>query len=612
MDKHKPLFRTKRRKVRRAFLWIFLVFCLVYYLYAGGYGSSYIVNPLKRLVYPVPEFSHIAFLHNGKKKRIENGRTLHVRPHDTLKIADISTGIPFNRGVRLFSSGFDINALKGKMTVAKLLPEKGIYHHYSFQVNIKYDNRSIGKVHLVISPSVEGILQKANTIIDTEKKLSFLETAVREMPGEFELKKKLAQEYMDIGKWNKGARILEEMINKKEDPEFLSKLAEAYEKLRQYDKLIGIFRKILKNDPENTELRLRLAEILERKKRYEEAAGEYMKLISEFSGRHRISIIKNIGYLLFQAGKKKEALDCYLKAAEHDKQDPNLYYNIGSIYDELNRPEMAERYLGIAIELKDDDVAGRLRLGRSYFEKGDLGKAEKYAEEVLQKEPGNVQALVLLANILEKEDKNEPLRHIYERILAIEPGNTTILFNLGVLELDAGNTDKALDYLKKVVNIDPKDAQARDYLFDIYQSLNREELAFDQAVALIDLYPQKIEYYRYIFDYLVKGQKYFKLSKFMQKGVKANPKNFELRENLILAYLESDNKGLAVKEMEEALKLRPNDADLLFDLAEIKEEMGKPEEALKLYKKVIEIAPENEKAQSAYLRLRLELLGKER
>ena len=76
----------------------------------------------------------------------------------------------------------------------------------------------------------------------------------------------------------------------------------------------------------------------------------------------RIICMKNMGYLLFQAGQKKEALKWYVKAAKNDRNDPDLYYNIGSIYEQLKRHELAENYLRLAVGLKGDDIEGLFHL----------------------------------------------------------------------------------------------------------------------------------------------------------------------------------------------------------------------------------------------------------
>ena len=96
----------------------------------------------------------------------------------------------------------------------------------------------------------------------------------------------------------------------------------------------------------------------------------------------------------------------------------------------------------------------------------------------------------------------------------------------------------------------------------------------------------------------------------MIKGVKENPKNFELRQYLILVYLKLKKNELAVKEIKNALKLRPNNIILLHQLAKINEGTGNLNQALQVYKKILDISPDDEKAGKEYLRLRLKLLNK--
>ena len=57
--------------------------------------------------------------------------------------------------------------------------------------------------------------------------------------------------------------------------------------------------------------------------------------------------------------------------------------------------------------------------------------------------------------------------------------------------------------------------------------------------------------------------------------------------------------------MTEILKRRPNDIDLLLNLARLREKHGQFKAALDAYRRVIEISPDHEEAEEAYLRLRL-------
>jgi len=608
----------KKRKKRAIFIVVALFLSGFLYLHFGGPGSNYFKLSLNRLLHPVPVFNHIIFEHNGAKKRLRPDQILHIRPSDSLMIVKISTSIPFNRGIRLYSQGFDVNALQKQIVVTKLLPSQDMFRHYTYTINIKHKNNKIGEVGLVIAPSLDDWLTKANRIIYPQKRIAFLNTATKEERDNLQLKMRLADEYLAQKRWKEGAHIIESILKEKEGLpagrqaglNLMKKVLDAYEHLHYYNKVIATLKKILIHSPKDLDLRLRLAELLEKKGRIKEAVEEYTIILPQLTINEKIVCMKNIGYLLFQAGQKNKALHWYLKAAKYDKKDPNLYYNIGSIYDELKKPKLAEKYLRFALELKKDDVEGRLRLGQSLFNKNKLKEAKKYVKEILKRKPKHLDALILLANIVEKEGDKKALRNIYKKILSHDPKNKIILFNLGVLETEQGNLQKGIHYFERLITIDPKDTQAREALFDIYQRQKRNDLAFNQAIRLIKFFPKKISYYSYIFNHLIALDEFEQLAQYMIMGVKENPKNFELRQYLILAYLKLKKNELAVKEIMEALKLQPNNTNLLHQLAKIHERTGNLDQALHVYKKILSISPNDQKAGEAYLRLRLKLLNK--
>jgi len=611
----------KKRKKRAIFILLALFLSGLLYVLIGGPGSNYFKISLNKLLHPVPELKHIIIEHNGEKKRLIPNQILHINPADSLRIVKVSTSILFNKGIRLYSQGFDVNALQTQTVVTELLPNQDMFRHYTYTITIKHNNNNIGKVSLVIAPSLEDWLTKANRIIDPEKRIHFLQSAYKEEKDNFQIKMRLANEYLAQKRWKEGAHIIENILKETEEMpapiiseqaslNLMKKLLDAYERLHYYTKAIATLKKILINSPEDLDLRLRLAELLEKKGRLKEAVKEYIIILPQLTRNEKIVYMKNIGYLFFQGGQKKKALQWYLKAAKYDRKDPNLYYNIGSIYDDLGDPKMAEKYLRLALELKKGDIEGRLRLGQSLFNKNRFTEAKRYVNEILEKKPHHLEALILLANILEKEGDKKTLANVYKQILSQNPKNKTILFNLGVLETEQGNLKKGLHYFERLVKIDPKDAQAREALFEIYQSQKRNDLAFNQAVQLIKLFPKKITYYSYVFDHLTALDEFEQLAQYMILGVTENPKNFELRQYLILVYLKLKKNELAIKEIKEALKLRPNNTNLLHQLAKIHEGTGNLDLALQAYKKILDISPDDEKAGKAYLMLRLKLLDK--
>jgi tetratricopeptide (TPR) repeat protein len=86
----------------------------------------------------------------------------------------------------------------------------------------------------------------------------------------------------------------------------------------------------------------------------------------------------------------------------------------------------------------------------------------------------------------------------------------------------------------------------------------------------------------------------------------------ELEETGLISRVDSeqDVSRDETQGVEEIISSRPNDIDLLRQLAAAKEESGELEAALDLYQKILDISPGDEKAEEAYLRLSLKLMDK--
>jgi len=234
-----------------------------------------------------------------------------------------------------------------------------------------------------------------------------------------------------------------------------------------------------------------------------------------------------------------------------------------------------------------------------------LKKARKQLSEVLKETPKSLEALLLMAQVLEKQGEKGELKKNYERILSLEPKNETVVFNLGVLEYEAGNLKGSLDYLKIYLESHTKDVAAHEIVFDIYKKQNNVQMAFEEAQVLAELRPNEIGAYNYIFDHLAAQGNYEDIIRIMEKGLEANPKQTDLRGYLVLAYLETGKEELAIEQIEKILKVRPEDTKLLLHLARLQEKREEYSKALAVYEKVLEISPDHEEAQEAYLRLRV-------
>ena len=185
------------------------------------------------------------------------------------------------------------------------------------------------------------------------------------------------------------------------------------------------------------------------------------------------------------------------------------------------------------------------------------------------------------------------------------------MYNLGVLEYENGDFGHSRDYFLRYLKKHPEDKDVHRLLFDICRKQKDKKGAFHEAQILTRLMPHYIEAYHVIFRYLKNRANYSRIISLMNRAVKNNPRNVELRKYLAVAYLKSGNDLQAARQIEKILKIRPKDTGLLFDLAALREKQGDIAGALAVYKRILDISPDNEKAENAYLQLRFKRVKQE-
>ena len=126
------------------------VFSVIWWVWPGLYEAS-------------PQFYYLLIEKNDQPLRLLNGESLHLNPKDRVKVLKISTNISFNIGVRMVTTGLDVNALRyEKLPVATLLPNRESFAQYRFRVEIKHHNQDMGYVDLVVEPYAEDWLDKVD------------------------------------------------------------------------------------------------------------------------------------------------------------------------------------------------------------------------------------------------------------------------------------------------------------------------------------------------------------------------------------------------------------------------------------------------------------------
>ncbi|MBN1275948.1 MAG: tetratricopeptide repeat protein [Deltaproteobacteria bacterium] len=451
----------------------------------------------------------------------------------------------------------------------------------------------------------EDWLDKSNRTIDSAKRLSILEQGYHLIPDDRGLRQRLIDEYISQKLWKKAASMLEVLAEKDSDLEIIGELLSIYRAMSDKDGMISALKRIIALAPDDSDARSQLAEILEETGNITMAIEENQALLKRVSKTEKLPIYKTLGYLYSKTGKDKNAISSYLEAVKLDETDANLYFNLSYLYEKIHQDEKAYYFLEKAIKLKPGDEEGLLKLARWLSSKGDFSDSLKYLNDILLKNPKNIEAHYLTAQIMEKQGKKQELKKVYKDILNLDPDNETVIYNLGSLEYESGNLKEGLKYFRIYSKLHPKDISIHEIIFDIYQKLKDEEMAFKQAQILVDLNSKRLALYQFIFNYLNARAGFDMIIDIMEKGSKSNPDQIELMEYLVFAYLKTGDDERAIKQMEKIVQIKPADINRWMQIAKLKEKNNEFSDALKAYKKVLDLSPNHEDAQEGYLRLRL-------
>lgn len=143
----------------------------------------------------------------------------------------------------------------------------------------------------------------------------------------------------------------------------------------------------------------------------------------------------------------------------------------------------AERHLRIAAALAPDMVQVLLALAACQLHLGQAPKALKTAEQVLQSNPGNTQALIYKGRAQREMSKNHAAEQSFLAAAASDPSTANALNNLGITARARGDSTAATEYYQRALALEPENvelhhnlAQSKTYTSDDNHIENMRQL----------------------------------------------------------------------------------------------------------------------------------------
>ncbi|HEX5482140.1 MAG TPA: FG-GAP-like repeat-containing protein [Terriglobia bacterium] len=214
------------------------------------------------------------------------------------------------------------------------------------------------------------------------------------------------------------------------------------------------------------------AELLEDVRRFPRTPSERQALALPFPGKfYGGSFARNYftyGVAFARHGYAAAAESAFLRAIHEEPDSADAYYDLGTLYMQQRKWDLADEQLRQAVKLKPDDLLGLNNLGVIAAQQGRTDEAAAWFTKGLQADSRNTLALQNLADLDRTQGKYAAAQALLERALSIEPHNPELNYKLGMVFADARQNGRAKEYLEKAVALRPDYAEALNNLGVLY------------------------------------------------------------------------------------------------------------------------------------------------
>jgi tetratricopeptide (TPR) repeat protein len=193
----------------------------------------------------------------------------------------------------------------------------------------------------------------------------------------------------------------------------------------------------------------------------------------------------------FKSGDYEKSRIEYLNLLRVENQSPTALQQIGFIWMKEGAPLQALPFLLKVRELAPDNVQARAQLAVALMAVGNVSDARKEAMEVLQRDPGNSDAVLVLADGSQTKEEISGSEQQLEKFT----NKNSVAFHLAKASLAGrkGDMSTQAEELQEAVRTDPKSARAHLALGYAYQLRGNPDHAGPELKTASDLAPPRSE-----------------------------------------------------------------------------------------------------------------------
>ncbi len=293
-------------------------------------------------------------------------------------------------------------------------------------------------------------------------------------------------------------------------------------------------------------------------------------------------------------------------AMQIDPKNSEAMYVAGLIIEKGGEDfRRAFQHFQRAAELDSGNVAARARVGRYYLLSGDIARDEETLAEIARLDEKSLEVRNLRAAILAaKKDIPGAIKEATE-VLNENPAQAETANFLAGLYMATQSNEQAVSVLDKSIAASPKNTALRIVRAAVANRMNDTAAAEKQLREVIALEPARAEHRNNLAAFYARAKRIDEGEQVLREGIAAS-RNEVKRRLALLEYVSLFRSSeVAEKEARAQVAEDARAYELQFQLARLLRANGKADEAMKVYRGVIE----RDRLQANGIRARVELAG---
>ena len=526
---------------------------------------------------------------NGSKSREYFEKGLEIEPDNVFLLEGL--------GVSCLNLGLFNDAINKFERIIKLEPSYTSAYFYIAEayklkgdsdLSINYYDELLG-----LEPSNRNaILGKCIVYISSGKMPSakkLFKQLMKESGGDAQVPFDISVVLNKCGKFENSIRYLNKAIDADSKREiFYIEKANIYHKLRKYDEAGRSYKKALGINPKSSMVLYHIGMNYLAKNNLPKAI-EFLKKYTVIVPNDATAWFK-LGTAYNKQGNKTTAKECFESSIQYGPLNAEMFSVIGDFYSntmgDLNN---AITCYEKAVSLGRDDSRIKTAIAICNLNIGKFDECIRYCEDVLNKEPENIDALVLESIAWSSKGRNDIPDDKLRKALLLQPNNYLTMLGLAIFNHNNGQGQEAIKWAKKGVEIEPNNLNNVILYLILGNNYNLIGL-YDEAIANFE-YARK--YKPDNEDVLSSGgfpfrnlKRYNEAIEWWREYLKLKPDDWEFWYYTGVTYGDINDFKNAIECLEKAISLNDTEKGPYYALGIQDSKSGNHQHAIQIFQKL--------------------------